>query len=100
MRKLFLSLFLISAVCTIAFTQVAPPDPGGMTWEIVLMILGVIGSIIVIILRLIPTGRNWDILHFILKIIDALVPNRAKSGIDGNDKAVFKIGKIKIKRFR
>lgn len=97
MRKFFLSLLLIVAVCIFAFAQTTPIEPGGMTWGIILMVLGVIAGIIEIALRLLPTDRDWSLLNFILKIINAIVPNRAKSGIDGNDKAFFNIRKIKIK---
>ena len=96
MKKFFLSLLLLAVIFTITFAQTTPPEPGGLTWEVILMIIAVVGGIIEIALRLLPTDWDWSLLNMILRIINAIVPNKAKSGFDGNDRAVFNIRKIKI----
>lgn len=70
-----------------------------MNFEIILMVLGVIAAIIEVVLRLLPTDKDYSWLNLILRIINAIVPNKAKAGIDGNDKALFKVMKV-LKRKR
>ena len=99
MRKLFLTFVFILLSVIFIFAGGTPVEPEGLSWGVILLIIGVIGSIIEIILRIVPSDKDYSWLNLILRIINAIVPNKAKAGIDGNDKAIFKVMKV-LKRKR
>lgn len=98
MRNLLILLIFTVCVVTCVFAQATPIEPEGLSWGIIIMILGVVGGILEIVLRLKPTDKDYTIINFILRVINAVVPNKAKSGIDGRDKAIFKIRKVLKKK--
>lgn len=60
-------------------------------WELILMVALAIYEIIA---RQIPTEGNWSILHAVMKIVDVVVKNKAKSSETDEN------GKPRVKRFR
>jgi hypothetical protein len=91
MKKLFLILFL-AAITLLAFsthsyaqdtTQVTPTGGGGSwitnNWQI---LLAVVYGIYEIVVRYFPTVSNVSLLSWVIKIIQAIVPNN-KAGFVG-----------------
>lgn len=59
-------------------------------WQTLLAILGVL--LLEIFVRLKPTDKDWSILNFIIRMINFIVPNKAKKAAEGYN-YFFKITK-------
>lgn len=61
-----------------------------LNWKEVAMI---VIAFLEFLLRVLPTEHDYSIIHFLLRLLNVLVPNRAKKKSDGN--YVFTIAKVK-----
>lgn len=54
-----------------------PSEPSETNWE---LILGVFLSVYEILIRVVPTIKDYSLLSWAVKLISALIPNRKKEG--------------------
>lgn len=59
-------------------------------WVVIAML---VVAVLELVLRIIPTGKNWSIIDNVKRVIEALIPNNAYTD-EYNSKSVYKTTKV------